>query len=147
VLLLAAGINGLLYYWYDLFPLNPYARIGGLIPIIILVIVLVSSGINRYEYGYIYGPNIVNNFSSDLRLIPKGTKNIVASTSDNEIEFYGVVAKFNKNVHVSTYPYGESFLATKKASGYYVGYSLDKIITSSRSTDSDRFYLYKKVSD
>lgn len=142
VLLLASGLNKLLTHWYDLFPRNPYARISGLVPIIILVTVLVFSGADRYINGYRYDPNIAPNFSKDLSLIPKGTTKIIVSK--NELPFYQVYAKYNKKVLVSTTPDGNSFLATKAAKQIINGYRIDKVYTSSRTNDGDRFYSYIK---
>jgi len=142
VILLASGLNTLLGYWYGLFPRNPYARIAGLIPVIILVAVLVTSGIDRYADGYRYDPQIAPNFSNDLSLIPKDTKTIVVT--NNEIDFYQVAAKYNKAYSVSTTPTGDSFLATRDAKQSYSGYRIERIITSQKSNQSDRFYLYTK---
>lgn len=142
VLLLASGLSKLLSYWYNLFPHNPYARMAGLVPIVILVIFLVLSGMNRYIYGYEYDPNIVLNFSNNLQLIPDGTKNIVVT--NDELPFYGVVAKYNKSLTVSTSPTSNTFLATRAAKGTFSGYRIERIITSSTKDNADRFYEYKK---
>ncbi len=147
VLLLALGLKALLSHWYELFPFNPYARIGGLIPVVILVAVLTLSGIDRYVHGYQYDPNIAPNFSMDLKLIPADTKNLVVS--DNELAFYQVVSEHNKKPVVTTMPIaGEnSFLATRQANQAFAGFRIDRIITSPLSSDSDRFYLYTKITD
>lgn len=142
VILLASGLEGLLSHWYQLFPRNPYARIGGLIPVILLTVILVSSGMNRYIYGYLYNPNIVPNFSKDLQLIPKRTQNIVVS--GNELSFYKVVAEYKKPLVISTVPSSETFLATHDAKTDFNGYKIDRIISSSTNQDSDRFYVYKR---
>jgi len=143
VLLLAKGLNKLLSYWYGLFPLNPYARIGGLIPIIILISVLVLSGADRYIYGYRYDPQIAPNFSNDLKLIPKDTKNLVVA--DDELAFYKAVESRNKNFKVTLSPVSNNFLATHEAKKRFLGYGIEKIITTHNSNDSDRFYLYTKT--
>jgi len=145
VLLLASGLSELLTYWYKLFPRNPYARIGGLIPVIILVSVLVFSGADRFVHGYRYDPSIVNSFSKDIKLIPKDTKNIVVA--NDEFAFYKVIAKHNKKLNLSTLPTGDTFLATHEAKKAFVGYEIDKIITTPNSNQGDRFYLYKKITD
>lgn len=144
VLLLAKGINKLMSYWYDLFPHNPYARIGGLIPIVILVLVLVLSGADRYAYGYRYNPNIVPSFSHDLKLIPDDIKNLV--TSDSELDFYKVVETRNKTFKATTSPVSDNFLSTRQAKGQYNDFSIKKIITNSNNKDGDRFYQYTKNS-
>jgi hypothetical protein len=143
VLLLASGLNGLLSHWYGLFPKNPYARVGGLVPIVILVVVLVLSGLNRYIYGYFYDPNIVPNFSKDISLIPKGNQDLIVST--NEQPFYNVVAKFNKQITITSVPTGNNVLVSHDAKQNLTGYTLERIITNSYSNSSDRFYLYKKL--
>ncbi len=142
VLLLASGLNELIAYWYGLFPRNPYARAGGLIPIIVLVAVLVLSGADRYIEGYRYDPGIVPNFSKDIVLIPNNIKNLVVSS--NELAFYQVVAKYDKQYYVSLTPMNSTFLATREAKQSFAGYTIEKIITTSTSEQADRFYLYKK---
>jgi hypothetical protein len=143
VLLLASGLNGLLSHWYGLFPRNPYARIGGLIPVVVLVSVLVLSGVNRFVYSYLYSPKIVPNFSKDISLIPSGRQNIIVSTS--ELPFYSVVAKYNAQITVNTQPSGAAFIATHDAKRSFGGYAIDKIITNGNTNLSDRLYLYKKI--
>jgi len=73
---------------------------------------------------------------------PKDTKTIVVT--NNEIDFYQVAAKYNKAYSVSTTPTGDSFLATRDAKQSYSGYRIERIITSQKSNQSDRFYLYTK---
>lgn len=145
VILLGSGLSGILSHWYDLFPHNPYARIGGLVPIVILVTVLVLSGVNRYVYSYRYNPGIVPNFSNDLRLIPKETKNIVVS--NQELPFYGVISKYNKKINVSTVPTSDTFIATHNAKQVFTGYTISQIITTNTRDNSDRFYVYKKITE
>ncbi|HRN97644.1 MAG TPA: glycosyltransferase family 39 protein [Candidatus Saccharibacteria bacterium] len=146
VLLLSTGLDGLLSFWYRLFPRNPYARIGGLIPLVVLVGALVLTGLDRYMYGYHYDPRIVANFSYDLRLLPKDTKTLLVS--GDELAFYSSVAKHShNNMVVSTTPSGDGFTATHKAKGVYKNYTINKIITSPRANDADRFYLYKIVAN
>lgn len=146
VLLLATGLNSILVYWYRLFPNNPYARIGGLIPLTILTIVLIFSGTSRFINGYRYDPTIVSNFSNDLKLIPNDTKLLIVA--DNEFEFYSAVADHNKKFTVSTkVSEAESFAATRKSNKKFEGFSLNRIITSSSKDDNDRFYLYTKIAN
>lgn len=145
VLLLATGLDSLLGYWYRLFPRNPYARIAGLIPLIVLVGVLVLSGLERYVYGYHYDPSTVSNFSKDLSLLPDDTKRLVVST--DELVFYQIVASHKKDLTVSTVGSDNTFTATFEAKNSFTGYSIDRIVTSSATQDADRFYVYKKLSE
>jgi hypothetical protein len=144
VLLLATGLDGILSFWYRLFPRNPYARIGGLIPLVVLVGALVLTGLDRYVYGYHYDPRIVPSFSTDLKLMPSDTKNLVVA--DDQVAFYSVVAKHqHRGMNVSTEPNGQDFTATNEAKAVYPNYTIEKIITSSNTNQSDRFYVYKST--
>lgn len=144
VLLLAAGLTSLIGYWYRLFPRNPYARVAGLVPLVVLVAVLMGSGLDRFIYGYHYAPNTAVNFSKDLQLIPKDIKRLVVS--EKELAFYQVVAKHNKNFEVFIDATGDVFTATRQAKRDYAGYTIDRIITTTYTKDSDRLYTYKKLS-
>jgi hypothetical protein len=143
VLLLAAGLTSLITYWYRLFPLNPYARIAGLIPIVILVVALIGSGLDRYIYGYHYSPSTAVNFSNDLKLIPKNTKNLVVS--DDELAFYRAVAHHWSGLRVATTPNSDEFVATRLAhTSIPLSYHITRIITTTYTNNSDRLYIYKK---
>lgn len=145
VLLLATGLTGLLDYWYSLFPRNPYARMAGLVPLVILVIALVLTGLDRYVYGYRYDPQTMPIFSQDLALLPKNTKQLVVA--NEQLPFYKVVAAHNKNLSVSTKPSEKTFTASLAAKKAFDDYSITRIITSSTSQNADRFYVYKKVGE
>jgi hypothetical protein len=143
VLLLAAGLTSLITYWYRLFPLNPYARIAGLIPIVILVVTLMGSGLDRYVYGYHYAPTTATNFSKDLSLLPRDTEYIVVTK--DELPFYSAVAHHKEGLSVTTTPLTDEFAATRAArDSIGEGYEVTQIITTAYSNDSDRLYIYKK---
>jgi hypothetical protein len=144
VLLLAAGLTSLIGYWYRLFPLNPYARISGLVPLVILIVVLMGSGLDRFVYGYHYDPNTAVNFSKDLRLLPKDTSRLIVS--QDELPFYTAVSNHRDNLAVSTTAMGDSFVSTRDGRAEFPGYAIDRIITSAYAENSDRLYVYKKVS-
>ncbi|HEY8886113.1 MAG TPA: glycosyltransferase family 39 protein [Candidatus Microsaccharimonas sp.] len=144
VLLLAAGLTSLITYWYRLFPLNPYARIAGLIPIVVLVITLLGSGLDRYIYGYHYAPSTAVNFSNDLRLLPKNTKNLLVT--GDELAFYQAVAHHRSELRVVTIPDTDVFVATRSAHASVLSsYQITRIITTTYTNDSDRLYIYKKI--
>lgn len=141
ILMLASGLTSLINYWYRLFPLNPYARIAGLIPIIILVGTLILTGLTRYAYSYHYSPSVVPLFSSDLRLLPSNTEKLLVSASEKP--FYEAVAKYRSGLTVVTTPDGERITATKAASKV-AGYKTTQIITDTHYYDADRFYILEK---
>jgi 4-amino-4-deoxy-L-arabinose transferase-like glycosyltransferase len=143
MLLLAAGITSLISYWYRLFPLNPYARIAGLVPIVILVGALSVSGMARYINGYHYSSVQAPLFSKDLALLPADTKQLVVS--DDQQEFFKAVAKYKKNIDVVAAPSGDTVLVTRDARKTFTGYEIERIITNGFSGESDRLYVYKKT--
>lgn len=148
MLMLAAGLTSLIGYWYRLFPFNPYARIVGLVPIVILVSTLIITGLARYGYGYHYSPSLATLFSNDLRLLPSTTKQLVVT--QDERDFYVAVSKANGSPYeVVTQPTSSSFTATRGAQDLVkeYGYKVSRIITSARSTEADRFYVYDRPSE
>lgn len=142
ILMLAAGLTSLIGYWYRLFPLNPYARIVGLIPLIVLVLALSLSGLARYIYGYHYNPTQAALFSKDLALLPKNTTELIVS--NDERDFYEAVAKYRTELSIVTTPTGNSFVVTRQARTNFEGYFVDKIVTNGHAHDADRLYIYKK---
>lgn len=144
VLLLAAGLTSLIGYWYRLFPYNPYARIAGLIPLVILVATLIGTGLDRYFYGYHYDPHTAVNFSKDLKLLPDNTAYLVVTK--DELPFYQAVAHHETGLTVLTSaPTATMYAATKAAHQTESGYTINRIITASYTNASDRFYVYKKT--
>ncbi len=154
ILMLALGIATLITDWYKLFPRNPYARIAGLIPLTILVLGLVASGVVRYMYNYQHNPEVLSHYSHDLRLLdeelgesyanPKSTRVVVTSS---ELGFYNLVAHYDErfaastdivNAPVNVIYSRQAYIANKPAVD-----KVDRIITNWRATDGDRFYIYK----
>lgn len=143
VFLIAAGLTSLIGYWYRLFPRNPYARVSGLVPIIVLVVGLIGTGVTRYVYGYHFSPPAVALFSNDLRLVPKDGKQLVVS--DKEQEFYTSIASYRHDFVVSTEMTADEVVVAKDADVNTEGYEITKIITNGLADKADRFYVYKKV--
>lgn len=54
ILLVAIGVETLVHEWYRLFPRNPYARIGAMIPLGLVVTGLLAIAVTRYFYAYTY---------------------------------------------------------------------------------------------
>ena len=146
MLLLAAGLTSLISYWYRLFPHNPYARVAGLVPIVILVFALIATGLSRYVYGYHYSPDIAPLFSNDLRILPKDTKQLVVS--EQELPFFTSVAAYRDGLEAVTSPTAETITATRAARTQIpTTYEIIDIVTSSRSSEADRLYIYKKTAE
>jgi 4-amino-4-deoxy-L-arabinose transferase-like glycosyltransferase len=142
MLLLAAGLTSLIDYWYRLFPLNPYARIAGLIPIAVLVSALIFTGVSRYVYSYHYAKEAVSLYSRDIRLLPTAAEQVVVS--EDEEAFYNAVAQY-RDITVVERPTADTFIASQQAKGEFTGYQVTEIITDTRSDNADRFYVYERA--
>lgn len=155
ILLMAMGVNQLLSLWYQLFPRNPYARIAGLLPLIVLIGGMVFSGVDRFMYGYLYDPKTAVNFSTDLDLVnaqladkDRGATHIIVSP--DEAAFYSVVAKYNDNVHTFSSPQAQSaptVIVSRAANAAYAGTEPWRIIASTTRENADRFYIYKTAAN
>jgi len=145
MLMLAAGLTSIIGYWYRLFPLNPYARITGLVPIVILVFALSVSGLARYVYGYHYSANQGALFSKDLTLLPKDTTELIVS--NDERDFYEAVAHYRKALTIVTVPTSDTFVVTRDARKAFDGFQIDRIITNGHISEADRLYIYKKTAN
>lgn len=139
VMMLAAGFTSLTTYWYRLFPLNPYARISGLVPIIILVGALIISGVGRYAYGYHYSPSVVVHFSKDITLLPDDTKKLLVTPSEKP--FYKALSKYHDDLTIINKPTDGKFTATREAGKQLTSFDTVRIITSPASKSADRFYI------
>lgn len=142
VLMLSAGLTSLIGYWYRLFPLNPYARIAGLVPIVILVGALIVTGLTRYVYGYHYSPQVVPLFSNDLALLPKNTTSLIVG--DKERPFYQAVSKYRKNLVVEVAPMAQTITVSNTTYRDFPNYTISRIITNPRANDSDRWYVMER---
>ena len=106
-LFMAIGVETLIREWYKLFPLNPYARLAGLVPLVILLGGIMISNSAQYFYGYFYGtPNVVykrqleatNTIISDTET----NKPIHVVVVTNEQPFYDLLRRDHDNVTVHT---------------------------------------------
>lgn len=158
LIVMASGVHFLLRSWYGLFPLNPYARVVGLIPLIVLVGGLVLSSIDRYMFAYHYSPPVVSQFSKDYSLLnaqlQKTKEPVSLVVAPDELKFYTLLAKHSSvrnktSIVVSSSP-DQHFNATatvivsNKAKSAYSGQPLT-IITTNTTNDADRFYIYKNT--
>lgn len=149
LLLVASGIEFTINRWYELFPENPYARLFGVLPIAIFVSISLASGMLHYFYGYRSVPPVAREFSNDLELVrryvPTGGVLIVDEEDELAMRFYKILEE-DEEITVS----GElpdrapEVVATLGKWEGEVGLPLHEIITSSKTSESDRLYVYKK---
>ncbi len=152
VLMIALGIAALITNWYKLFPHNPYARVAGLIPLAIVVGGIVLSGILRYMNNYQYNPDILKEYSSDLRLIQNqlGYEHAAKDTtqltvSQVELPFYSLVAHYDKRFSVGTDAHNAPRLLLVTHAAHQTAKPAQEptlIITNRRVENADRLYVY-----
>ncbi len=162
-ILIAHGFRYILNKWYGLFPENPYARVFGIIPIAIFLIIIITSDISHFIFGYRYNPAVANEFSNDLVLVrSKIEENTTLVVTDKtEYDFYKLLEKKpfvdianSKSITIAnevpeepidklaTLGLIEEELAEGEES-VLKDYTLTRIITNSKLTNSDRIYIYE----
>ncbi len=157
-ILIAHGFRYILNKWYGLFPENPYARVFGILPIAIFLSIIIISDISHFIFGYRYNPAVANNFSNDLSLIYANVEDSTTLVVEDETEynFYKIIEKKSifksRNFRVSrTIPTSTPKVTTlglaNDENGVLKNYKLDRIITNSKSQNSDRLYVYTFVSE
>lgn len=147
----ATGFDYLIRFWYRLFPHNPYARLSGLLPLSILVGGMVLVGALQYVDGYQYNPAVATAYSTDLTIINNQLSKNSHTTlliSADESPLYNLVAHYNKSLttKTNTDSIDASTIVVSKAANKNIpsSWHMSQIVTNNRSTDSDRFYIYKK---
>lgn len=145
-ILIAHGLRYILDKWYALFPENPYARIAALLPISLFLGVMIYGGIFHFLYGYRYSPMVADQFNNDVTLI---RENLPADSTlyiiDNPIayNFYQILTDQTGLTIENTLPQPEELPAQFATLGHTdVTAEVDQIITSPKSDNSDRIYMY-----
>lgn len=151
-ILTAFGINYMFRSWYKLFPYNPYARAVGIVPLTVLILAMVASGVTRFINTYHYNGDVLANYSSDLRLLDhelanRNIKNKGATVivDNGQLTFYRLIEKYDHRVIVTTDANATGSLViaarTMKRPSTEL---LASIVTSTHQNDADRFYIYTK---
>ena len=149
-ILTANAIESLITRWHSLFPKNPYAHIIGAFPIILIIGLMLFSGLSHYLKGYRYTPRVTKNFNSDIQIINNelsAGEILIISEEDNQ-NFYKLFEKYKSITVLSELPSNYNtriaYLGNKTDSEDLI---LERIATSSKSRNSDRLYIYTKVSE
>lgn len=88
-ILIAHGFRYILNSWYGLFPENPYARVFGVFPITIFLIIMIVSDLSHFVFGYRYNPAVANEFNNDLSVIQANlSENDTLIVQGNDYSFY-----------------------------------------------------------
>lgn len=156
LLLMGYGIDFLIKSWYRLFPKNPYARVAGLIPLVIFISSLTLSGIDRFVYGYLYNPSAGAAYSQDLTLL---SREFVPTIKDKEVvtlqvsraqeDFYRAVGRYNPEWRIQTITtqpvksYSGILVVSHDAKSASQTNAPVTIVTGADHDNADRFYVYK----
>lgn len=148
-ILIAHGLRYVLDKWYSLFPENPYARVSAVFPIGLFLGVMIYGGITHFIYGYRYIPLVANEFNNDLALIHThipDQSTLFVHENTIEYDFYkiledstsiNIIGEINEanTKQLKQYATLEKWKETPNG-------TLDQIITSPKSNNSDRIYIY-----
>lgn len=106
VFLMAFGVAFIIDHWYKLFPLNPYARVLGMIPIGALIFVMMLTGRTTYLNANYYDAKVVY----DRNLAFEAARGQINSLSahkinlvvpDDQLEFYNLLEKSYPQLEVT----------------------------------------------
>ena len=146
----AAGLESIIEKWHSLFPENPYAHFIGTTPIVVVVLMIVFSGLSHFVFGYHYTPRVAKNFSDDINIIQdnlEGGSVLIVDRDDDDIDFYRLLDKHGDFTVLTEIP-----KQTENVKIAMLGHTTDRedltlkqIITSSKTRNSDRLYIYEKV--
>ncbi len=154
-ILVAHGLRYLLEKWYGLFPENPYARIFAIFPLGLLLALIIIPNLTYFLYGYRYAPAVANNFNNDLDLVIENLdeKITLLATEDSlDYQFYEIYIdrthSLNLVSNLNNLTYGKIATLGKfspETFGSERTLKLEKIITSPKTDNSDRIYIYNIV--
>ena len=150
-ILCSAAIDTMIMRWKNIFPKNPYAHLIGATPLVLILAIMLISGLSHYIQGYHYTPRVTKNFNEDLTLLTKELQpgdTLVLNDLDENYDFYKLFAKKNNITVANAFSIDlEGRVAVIEEPVQAKGYKLSRISTSSKSRNSDRLYIYTKVTD
>lgn len=150
-ILSAAGLESIIDKWHTLFPENPYAHFFGTVPIVVAILAIVISGLTHFIFGYHYTPRVAKNFSNDLVLINEKLESgtaLIVKKDDPNFNFFKLLEKHNSLTVLSELPErSDVLIATLGEPNSSDALKLQRIVTSSKSRNSARLYIYEKVSN
>jgi 4-amino-4-deoxy-L-arabinose transferase and related glycosyltransferases of PMT family len=147
-ILIASGIEFVIEKWYSLFPENPYARVGGLVPIALFIAISIFTSVEHYAFGYYYTPQVTKHFNDDISLIRSNLQDstvILAPKDSVEYDFYSILGRQKDIAVVDETPetINSNLIVLRNAKAEGAGYQLVNIVTSAKTSNSDRLYIYQ----
>ena len=149
-ILSAAGIESIIEKWYTLFPENPYAHLLGIVPMVAVMIFIISSGLSHFIFGYHYIPRVVNNFNNDLTIIKDNISTettLVLPKDHKNNDFFSLLEKYDGYKIVEKPKQAKTDQIASFEPLFNDKYGLKQIITSPKTRNSDRLYIYSLVTE
>lgn len=163
MILIASGVQFVLWYWYRLFPQNPYARAFALLPLAVLLggIMLVSA--TRYFYSYTHSPVLNKDISHDLALIDTTlttyhNQSPALVVAPDERSFYQLYLKLRHDkpltpplvtitkANLAQERKSRTIIATRQSPAAQSGQRPSQIIASQQGQQpSDRLYIFRRI--
>lgn len=146
-ILVAHGLRYILEKWYGLFPENPYARVFGIFPITIFLSIIIISDLSHFVFGYRYSPPVANQFTNDIPLItthlPENST-LLIEKDPFALQFYQILSEKHPIAVTDTVPkdFTGTLYTLGKAESLDSHFQLTRIITSPKSDNSARIYIY-----
>ena len=146
-ILIAHGLRYVLAKWYDLFPDNPYARISAIFPISLFLGIMIISGISHFIFGYRYVPIVADKFNDDIALLHQNVtpgSTLYVLNNVNAYRFYHILDDRQEYTVADHFPEAAELPQTFATLGLHDGTPgrIQRIITSPKSDNSDRIYIY-----
>jgi hypothetical protein len=108
MLAMTIGLNLIVRYWYRLFPVNPYARLFGLLPLFVFIFTIMQFDYQRYTQSMLYSQDVGTTFNQDSFLLQQVATKLPANSpltivvAPQQQELYKVVADTRPNTQVIT---------------------------------------------
>lgn len=150
IFLIAFGVMFIIDYWYKLFPLNPYARVLGTIPIGILVFAMMLVGRNAFVGANYYDIRVTNSKNTAFEATREQINSLSAHdiklvVPEDELEFYSLLENDYPLLKV-TKEYSSKYETQILLKGTFDQTTKlpTKIVTGSSKTDSMLLKIYQK---
>ncbi len=156
MLVATIGVGLLITYWYKLFPLNPYARFFGIIPLAALMFVIVTFNYQRYFYGMLYSPQAITVFNQDAFLAQRQVHDLkepaplTIVVPEQDAPLYQIIAESRPSTTVASgvdpaIIVGTQLVAESQVGPYNAMQPLpiaDKLLVTDHAESALRFRLY-----
>ena len=104
IILETVCLGYLINKWYDLFPVNPYARVFAILPLAILIGSLCSVDMGRYFDAVSYNHQVACQFNSGLDAVNSldSKQRYLVVVPQAQESFYQLVSRHHDNINVTT---------------------------------------------